>query len=26
MRMPWCVDCHTERSVEHGRDCWTCHK
>ncbi len=26
MRMPWCVDCHTERNVEHGRDCWTCHK
>lgn len=26
LRMPWCVDCHTEREVEHGRDCWTCHK
>ena len=26
MRMPWCVDCHTERNVEHGRDCLTCHK
>ncbi len=26
MRMPWCVECHTEREVENGRDCWTCHK
>jgi hypothetical protein len=37
MRMPWCVDCHTEipknikdkltiKNVEHGRDCLTCHK
>ncbi|MEE8345270.1 MAG: cytochrome c3 family protein [Woeseiaceae bacterium] len=26
LRMPWCVDCHTEKDVEHGRDCWTCHK
>ncbi|MEE9141257.1 MAG: cytochrome c3 family protein [Gammaproteobacteria bacterium] len=26
LRMPWCVNCHTEREVEHGRDCWTCHK
>ena len=26
MNMPWCVGCHTERQVEHGRDCWTCHK
>lgn len=26
LRMPWCVDCHTEREVENGRDCWTCHK
>lgn len=26
MRMPWCVDCHTEKDVEYGRDCWTCHK
>jgi hypothetical protein len=26
MTMPWCVDCHTEREVEDGRDCWTCHK
>lgn len=24
--MQWCVGCHTERQVEHGRDCWTCHK
>jgi hypothetical protein len=26
LRMPWCVDCHTEREVDNGRDCWTCHK
>lgn len=26
LKMKWCVDCHTERAVEHGRDCWTCHK
>ena len=26
LKMQWCVDCHTERGVEHGRDCWTCHK
>ncbi len=26
LKMPWCVDCHTERQVENGRDCWTCHK
>ena len=26
LKMPWCVDCHTEREVDHGRDCWTCHK
>ena len=26
LRMPWCVDCHTEKQVEDGRDCWTCHK
>ena len=26
LKMPFCVDCHTEREVEHGRDCWTCHK
>ena len=26
LRMSWCVDCHTEREVENGRDCWTCHK
>lgn len=26
MTMPWCVDCHTERGNENGRDCWTCHK
>lgn len=26
LKMPWCTDCHTEKDVEHGRDCWTCHK
>ncbi len=26
LRMPWCVDCHTSKEVENGRDCWTCHK
>jgi hypothetical protein len=26
LRMPWCVECHTEREVDNGRDCWTCHK
>ncbi|MCG8434132.1 MAG: cytochrome c family protein [Gammaproteobacteria bacterium] len=26
LKMPWCVDCHTERQVENGRDCLTCHK
>ncbi len=26
LKMPFCVDCHTENNVENGRDCWTCHK
>jgi len=26
LRMPWCIDCHTRKKVENGRDCWTCHK
>jgi hypothetical protein len=26
LRMPWCVECHTRKEVENGRDCWTCHK
>ncbi len=26
LKMPWCVDCHTEKQVENGRDCVTCHK
>ncbi len=26
LKMQWCLDCHNERQVEHGRDCWTCHK
>lgn len=24
--MNWCVDCHVVHEVEHGKDCWTCHK
>ena len=26
MEMGLCLDCHKENSVEHGLDCWTCHK
>lgn len=26
LKMAWCLDCHQEREVENGRDCWTCHK
>lgn len=26
LSMKWCIDCHDERQVQHGRDCWTCHK
>lgn len=25
-KMKWCVDCHKVHEVEHGLDCWTCHK
>ena len=25
LRMPWCIDCHTEEDVANGRDCLTCH-
>lgn len=24
--MNWCVECHEVNEVEHGKDCWTCHK
>lgn len=26
LKMGWCLNCHTERNVKNGRDCWTCHK
>jgi hypothetical protein len=26
MQMGWCLDCHKDHEVEHGLDCWTCHK
>lgn len=26
LQMGWCQDCHIQEEVEHGRDCWTCHK
>ena len=26
LKMKWCVECHRERAVENGTDCWTCHK
>ncbi len=26
MQMGWCLECHTAKKVENGRDCWTCHK
>ncbi len=26
LKMPWCVDCHTKKEVDNGRDCLTCHK
>jgi hypothetical protein len=26
LTMGWCLDCHKEHRVEHGLDCWTCHK
>ena len=26
LKMGWCIDCHTQKDVRNGRDCWTCHK
>ncbi|HEY0687375.1 MAG TPA: cytochrome c3 family protein [Steroidobacter sp.] len=26
LKMGWCLDCHKAHAVEHGLDCWTCHK
>ena len=26
LQMGWCLECHKEQEVEHGTDCWTCHK
>ena len=26
LEMGWCLNCHKENEVEHGLDCWTCHK
>lgn len=26
LRMGWCLACHKQSAVEHGLDCWTCHK
>jgi hypothetical protein len=26
LKMGWCLECHKQREVEHGLDCWTCHK
>lgn len=26
LKMGWCLECHKEREVENGLDCWTCHK
>ena len=26
MKMGWCLECHKEKEVENGKDCWTCHK
>ena len=26
LKMGQCLDCHRKNEVEHGRDCWTCHK
>jgi hypothetical protein len=26
LQMGWCLDCHRTHEVEHGLDCWTCHK
>jgi hypothetical protein len=26
LKMGWCLNCHKERKVKNGYDCWTCHK
>lgn len=26
LKMGWCLDCHIQRDVKNGQDCWTCHK
>lgn len=26
LKMGWCLDCHRQRAVKAGSDCWTCHK
>lgn len=26
LEMGWCLDCHIQRGVKNGEDCWTCHK
>ncbi|MBE9503733.1 MAG: cytochrome c3 family protein [Proteobacteria bacterium] len=26
LQMGWCLNCHTQRGVKNGRDCWTCHQ
>ena len=26
LKMGLCLDCHRQNEVEHGTDCWTCHK
>lgn len=26
LKMKWCVQCHRDKDVENGTDCWTCHK
>jgi len=26
VKMGLCLECHRENEVEHGTDCWTCHK
>ncbi|MCH8134838.1 MAG: cytochrome c3 family protein [Proteobacteria bacterium] len=26
LKMGLCLDCHRKNEVEHGTDCWTCHK
>lgn len=26
LKMGWCLNCHSERKVKNGFDCWTCHQ